>query len=43
MRLLAVAWERLKLEMNKAGLSPSEQELIKKQVLHHEAVINREG
>jgi serine/threonine kinase 38 len=37
------AWEKLKLEMNKVGLGPTEQELIKKEILHREAVINREG
>ena len=29
--------------MNKSGLSPAEQELIKKEILHREAVVNREG
>jgi hypothetical protein len=38
-----VAWEKLKLEMNKAGLGPGEQEMIKKEILHREAIINREG
>ncbi len=42
-RSLPVAWERLKTEMAKANLSPAEQELIKKEILHREAVINREG
>jgi len=37
------AWERLRLEMNKAGFSPAEQEMIKKEILHREAMINREG
>ncbi len=43
MRAPTVAWEKLKLEMNKVGLSPSEQEMIKKEILHREAVVNREG
>jgi hypothetical protein len=29
--------------MNKAGLGPGEQEMIKKEILHREAMINREG
>ncbi len=37
------AWERLKMEMNGVGLSPAEQEMIKKEVLHREAMIHREG
>lgn len=40
---MLIAWERLKLEMTKANLSPAEQELIKKEILHREAMINREG
>jgi hypothetical protein len=30
------------MEMSKANLSPAEQELIKKEILHKEAMINRE-
>ncbi len=38
-----IAWEKLKTEMAKANLSVAEQELIKKEILHREAIINREG
>ena len=38
-----LAWEKLKSEMAKANLSPAEQELIKKEILHREAMISREG
>ncbi len=37
------AWEKLKAKMAKANLSLAEQELIKKEILHREAIINREG
>lgn len=41
--LLTVAWEKLKDKMQKAQLTPTEQELIKREILHREALINREG
>jgi len=35
-------WETIKFEMQKLNLSPEEQEIVKKEILHKEAIINRE-
>ena len=41
--MLIIAWERLKLEMNRVGLSPEDQELIKKEISHLERNLRRES
>jgi len=35
-------WESIKIEMEKLNLTNDEQELVKSEILHHEALINRE-
>ena len=40
---IIIGWEKLKTEMNRLQLSNQEQEMIKKEILHREAMINREG
>jgi len=39
---LNLAWEKLKEQMEEAKLSPAEQELVKKELLHREAKMYRE-
>ena len=38
-----LAWEKIKIKMAEANLSKAEQELVKKEILHREAIISREG
>ena len=38
-----LAWKKIKIKMAEANLSKAEQELVKKEILHREAIISREG
>ena len=38
-----LAWNKLKVRMTEAGLNSAEQEIVRNEILHREALISRES